>query len=40
MKVVHLDEAHNFHAEWHFKFGAEKLEKVFARQNSLLAKTG
>jgi hypothetical protein len=40
MKVVHLDEGHNFHVEWHFKFGVEKLEKVIARQNLLLAKTG
>jgi hypothetical protein len=40
MKVVHLDEGHNFHVEWHFKLGVERLEKVIARQNSLLAKTG
>jgi hypothetical protein len=40
MKVVHLDEGHNFHVEWHFKFGVEKLGKVIARQNLLLAKTG
>jgi hypothetical protein len=40
MRVVHLDEGHNFHVEWHFKFGVEKLEKFIARQNLLLAKTG
>jgi hypothetical protein len=39
MKVVHLDEGHNFHVEWHFKFGVEKIEKFIARQNLLLAKT-
>jgi hypothetical protein len=40
MKVVHLDEGHNFHVDWHFKFLGEKLEKLVARQNSLFAKTG
>jgi hypothetical protein len=40
MKVVHVDEGHNFHVKWHFKFGVEKLEKFIARQNSLLARTG
>jgi hypothetical protein len=28
MKVVHLIEGHNFHVDWHFKFGEEKLEKL------------
>jgi hypothetical protein len=40
MKVVHLDEVHNFHIDWHFKFGMEKFEKSIARQELLLAKTG
>jgi hypothetical protein len=40
MKVVHLDEGHNFYVQWHFKFGVKKLEKVIAWQNLLLAKTG
>jgi hypothetical protein len=40
MKVVHLDEGHNFHVDWHFKFYVEKLEKFIARQSSLFAKTG
>jgi hypothetical protein len=31
MKVVHLDEGHNFHVDWHFKFGVEKLEKLVAK---------
>jgi hypothetical protein len=38
MKVVHLDEGHNFHEDWHFQFGEEKLEKSSARQISLFAK--
>jgi hypothetical protein len=28
MKVVHLVEGHNFHVDWHFKFWAEKGEKL------------
>jgi hypothetical protein len=28
MKVVQLVEGHNFHVDWHFKFWAEKDEKV------------
>jgi hypothetical protein len=28
MKVVHLVEGHNFRVDWHFKFGAEKGEKL------------
>jgi hypothetical protein len=40
MKVVHLDEGHNFHVDWHFKFLVEKLEKLIAIQNSMFAKTG
>jgi hypothetical protein len=28
MKVVHLVEGHNFHVDWHFKFWAEKEEKL------------
>jgi hypothetical protein len=28
MKVVDLDKGHNFHVDWHFKFGEEKLEKT------------
>jgi hypothetical protein len=31
MKVVHLVEGHNFHADWHFKFWVEKLEKLVAK---------
>jgi hypothetical protein len=40
MKVVGLVEGHNFHVDWHFKFGEEKLEKPLARQKTLFAKTG
>jgi hypothetical protein len=40
MKVVHLVEGHNFHVDWLFKFGVEKLEKLVARQDSLFKKTG
>jgi hypothetical protein len=40
MKVVHLDEGHNIHVDWHFKFGVENLERSFARQKLLLAKRG
>jgi hypothetical protein len=28
MKVVHLVEGHNFRVKWHFKFLAEKGEKL------------
>jgi hypothetical protein len=28
MKVVQLVEGHNFHVDWHFKFGVEKGEKL------------
>jgi hypothetical protein len=28
MKVVNLVEGHNFHVDWHLKFGEEKLEKL------------
>jgi hypothetical protein len=38
MKVVDVDEGHNFHVDWHFKFRGEKLEKATASQNSLFAK--
>jgi hypothetical protein len=38
MKVVHLDEGHNFHVDWHFKFWREKLENLVARQILLFAK--
>jgi hypothetical protein len=31
MKVVHLVGGHNFHVDWHFKFGVEKLEKMVAK---------
>jgi hypothetical protein len=34
MKVVHLVEGHNFHVDWHFKFGGEKLEKLAPRSAS------
>jgi hypothetical protein len=34
MKVVHLDEGHNFHVDRHFKFGGEKLEKLAPRSAS------
>jgi hypothetical protein len=40
MKVVHLDEGHNFHVDWNFKFGVEKLEKLVARHDSLFKRTG
>jgi hypothetical protein len=36
MKVVHLDEGHNFHVDWHFKFGGEKLEKLAPRSASTI----
>jgi hypothetical protein len=39
-KVVDLVEGHNFHVDWHFKFGEEKLENPLARQKTVLAKTG
>jgi hypothetical protein len=28
MKVVHLVEGHNFHVDWHYKFGVEIGEKL------------
>jgi hypothetical protein len=28
MKVVHHDEGHNFHVDWHFKFWVEIGEKL------------
>jgi hypothetical protein len=28
MKVVQFFEEHNFHVDWHFKFGREKGEKL------------
>jgi hypothetical protein len=34
MKVVHLIEGHNFHVDWHFEFGVEKLEKLDAKAGS------
>jgi hypothetical protein len=34
MKVVQLVEGHNFHVDWHFKFGVEKHEKVAQRSVS------
>jgi hypothetical protein len=34
MKVVHLVEGHNFHVDWHFKFGGKKLEKLAPRSAS------
>jgi hypothetical protein len=37
MKVVDLDEGHNFHVDWHFQFSEEKLEKSTAKQISLFA---
>jgi hypothetical protein len=40
MEVVDLVEGHNFHVDWHFKFGEEKLGKQVARQFSLFAKSG
>jgi hypothetical protein len=39
-KVVGLVEGHNFHVDWHFKFGEENCEKPLARQDSLLPETG
>jgi hypothetical protein len=38
MKVVHLDEGHNFHVDWHSQFWEEKLEKLTARQILLFEK--
>jgi hypothetical protein len=32
MKVVDIVEGHNFHVDWHFKFGEENCEKTLARQ--------
>jgi hypothetical protein len=40
MKVVDLVEGQNFHVDWHFNFGEEKLEKPLARQKTLFAKIG
>jgi hypothetical protein len=40
MKVVGLVEGHNFHVDWHFKFGEENCEKPLARQISLLPESG
>jgi hypothetical protein len=34
MKVVHLVEEHDFHVDWHFKFGEEKHEKLDPRSAS------
>jgi hypothetical protein len=34
MKVVHLVEGHNFHVDWHFKFGEEKIEKLAPKSAS------
>jgi hypothetical protein len=34
MKVVYLVEGHNFHVDWYFKFGEEKLEKLAPRSAS------
>jgi hypothetical protein len=39
-KVVGLVEGHNFHVDWHFKFGEENCEKTLARQDLLLTETG
>jgi hypothetical protein len=38
MKVIDLVEGHNFHVDWHFKFGGENFEKSIASQDSLFAK--
>jgi hypothetical protein len=40
MKVVHLVEGHNFHVDWHFKFGGENFEKPLTRQIFLFSRTG
>jgi hypothetical protein len=40
MKVVGLVEGHNFHVDWHFKFGEENCEKPLARQIFLFSRTG
>jgi hypothetical protein len=39
-KVVGLVEGHNFHVDWHFKFGGENCEKPLARQDVLLTESG
>jgi hypothetical protein len=39
MKVVDLDEGHNFHVDWHFKFSGEKLEKPIARQKNTVCQS-
>jgi hypothetical protein len=39
-KVVGLVEGHNFHVEWHCKFGGENFEKTLANQLLLLPDTG
>jgi hypothetical protein len=36
MKVVYLVEEQNFHVDWHFKFGDEKLEKLAPRSASTI----
>jgi hypothetical protein len=35
MKVVQFFEGHNFHVEWHFKFGVENGEKLGQLQSLL-----
>jgi hypothetical protein len=34
MKVVHLVEGHNFHEDWHFRFGEERHKKLSPRSAS------
>jgi hypothetical protein len=40
MKVVHLVGGHNFHVDWHFQFGVEKLEKLVAKARSIVQQSG
>jgi hypothetical protein len=40
MKVVGIVEGHNFHVEWHLKFGGENCENPLGRQDSLFPDTG
>jgi hypothetical protein len=34
MKFVHLVEGHNFHVDWHFKFGVDRHENLAPRSAS------
>jgi hypothetical protein len=38
MKVVDLDEGHNFHVDWHFKFEGKNLKNQVQGRNHCLPK--